>query len=315
MKKSIYLLLFSVLLSASESGLQRLGGNCIAQYEPEKINNTLFFACHDGANSELWKSDGTVEGTIIVKDINPGSGLGMSSSPRELTAVGNTLFFYANDGTHGTELWKSDGSEDGTFMVKDIMDGASGSRIYSLITVGETLFFIAEDDTHGYELWKSNVNGTAMVKDIVSGGEGSHLNNMMAVGNRLFFNQDQNKLWRSEGTEESTIMLKEFDDNKFILQPFTVGNTLFFIINYSGQGIYELWKSDGTVESTVIVKSFPQGREAGLGLRLDIEGMLYFQVGNTTLWRSDGTEAGTVIETKFADGAIDYYYPTIINLS
>ena len=54
---------------------------------------------------------------IMVKDINSGSS---SSSPADLTAVGNTLYFVANDGTNGYELWKSDGTASGTVMVKDI---------------------------------------------------------------------------------------------------------------------------------------------------------------------------------------------------
>ena len=53
----------------------------------------------------------------MVKDITNGSG---SSFPSQLTAVGNTLYFSANDGTNGTELWKSDGTANGTMMVKDI---------------------------------------------------------------------------------------------------------------------------------------------------------------------------------------------------
>uniref|UniRef100_UPI00056C1DDD hypothetical protein n=1 Tax=Microcystis aeruginosa TaxID=1126 RepID=UPI00056C1DDD len=68
---------------------------------------------------ELWKSDGTAAGTVLVKDINPGSS---SSYPGSLTAVGNTLFFTAYDGLggSGTELWKSDGTAAGTVLVKDI---------------------------------------------------------------------------------------------------------------------------------------------------------------------------------------------------
>jgi ELWxxDGT repeat protein len=66
-------------------------------------NGTLFFAGNDGTDgSELWKSDGTAAGTVMVKDINPGS---FGSSPASLTLSGGHLFFTANDGTHGVELW------------------------------------------------------------------------------------------------------------------------------------------------------------------------------------------------------------------
>ena len=79
------------------------------------MGGTLFFAADDGANgSELWKSDGTAAGTVLVKDITPGSRRG--SCPSDLTNVNGTLFFAANDGTSGRELWKSDGTAAGTVL-------------------------------------------------------------------------------------------------------------------------------------------------------------------------------------------------------
>ena len=39
--------------------------------------------------------------------------------------MGGTLYFRATDGAHGFELWKSDGTPDGTQMVKDINQSAS----------------------------------------------------------------------------------------------------------------------------------------------------------------------------------------------
>ena len=71
----------------------------------------------------------------------------------ELTAVGNTLYFSADDGTNGDELWKSDGTASGTVMVKDIHSGSSSSSPYELAAVGNTLYFGANDG-NGDELWK-----------------------------------------------------------------------------------------------------------------------------------------------------------------
>src|SRR5262245_36433369 len=88
------------------------------------VGNQLFFSADDGVSGrELWKSDGTAAGTVLVKDIRPGSssyGYAYGSDPKNLTAAGGRLFFAANDGVNGTELWKSDGTAAGTVLVKDI---------------------------------------------------------------------------------------------------------------------------------------------------------------------------------------------------
>ncbi|HUR17947.1 MAG TPA: Ig-like domain-containing protein, partial [Acidimicrobiales bacterium] len=105
------------------------------------VGNTVFFAATNGsvapANGiELWKSDGTAEGTVLVKDINPGTA---SSNPDNLRALGNTLFFTATNGSltgaNGTELWKSDGTAEGTVLVKDIFSGPGSSNPANLTAV------------------------------------------------------------------------------------------------------------------------------------------------------------------------------------
>ena len=111
---------------------------------------------------ELWKSDGTDVGTVMVKDIHSGVN---PSYPHELTAVGSTLYFAASDGSSGWKLWKSDGSSSGTLMVKDITPGPYS--LVELTSFGDDLYFMANDGNSGYELWRSDgtTNGTFMVKD------------------------------------------------------------------------------------------------------------------------------------------------------
>jgi ELWxxDGT repeat protein len=86
----------------------------------------------------------------LLKDINPGSAGGY---PSNLTNVNGVLYFTANDGTHGTELWKSDGTAAGTAMVKDIYPGSGSGSPSNLTNVNGVLYFSANDGTHGTELW------------------------------------------------------------------------------------------------------------------------------------------------------------------
>ena len=68
------------------------------------------------------------------------------------------MFFRANDGTSGAELWKSDGSAAGTTRVRDINTGVGDSNLGSLTNVNGRLFFDANDGTHGRELWEAHIN-------------------------------------------------------------------------------------------------------------------------------------------------------------
>jgi ELWxxDGT repeat protein len=102
---------------------------------------------------------------------------------------GGLLFFVANDGEHGDELWRSDGTPTGTVMVRDIRPGVVGSAPANLKAVGGVVYFQANDGVNGEELWVTNgtADGTRLVADLVPGPGGSAPNQLVLAGNRLFF--------------------------------------------------------------------------------------------------------------------------------
>ncbi|GBE72822.1 hypothetical protein myaer87_00490 [Microcystis aeruginosa NIES-87] len=210
---------------------------------------------------------------FLVKDIFPGL---FGSDPRYLTAVGNTLFFQAQDGVNGTGLWKSDGTAAGTVLVKDIRPGSFSSSYPSNLTaVGNTLYFAAYDDVNGGGLWKSDgtAAGTVLVKDIRPSSSSSYLRNLTAVGNTLFFTADDGvngyELWKSDGTAAGTVLVKDiFPGSSSSFTPYSnalmaVGNTLFFTADDGVNG-FELWKSDGTAAGTVLVKDINPGSSGSI---------------------------------------------------
>jgi len=118
------------------------------------------------ANITITDSLATID---MVRDINFDSS---GSSIANAVEVGGLLYFAANDGSHGSELWRSDGTAAGTYMLKDIKSGSAGSSPAYLTNVNGMLFFVADDGIHDAELWKSDGTeaGTVLVKDINPNG-------------------------------------------------------------------------------------------------------------------------------------------------
>jgi len=241
------------------------------------VNGTLFFTADDGtAGRELWKSDGTAAGTTMVVDIFPGGSNDyyggyhpFSSGAANLTNVNGTLFFTADDGVHGYELWKSDGTEAGTEMVKDIKPGP-----IFFTNVNETLFFEADDGAHGFELWMSDgtAAGTMMVADINPGSTSSSASNLMNANGTLFFTADDgvhgNELWQSDGTAAGTMMVADINPGSTSSSPSNLMNangTLFFTADDGVHGS-ELWTFPGissTPPASLDLNGLPTTTTAG----------------------------------------------------
>ena len=118
--------------------------------------------------------------------------LDMSEFPTQFAPVGNRLFFAARDQTHGTELWVTDGTPQGTRLVLDIRPGLGSSELANFTAAGDKLFFTAEDGIHGRELWVSDgtAAGTHLAWDLNPGGFSSSPDSLVVAGERLFFSAD-----------------------------------------------------------------------------------------------------------------------------
>jgi ELWxxDGT repeat protein len=232
------------------------------------VNGTLFFIADDGSHGcELWKSDGTANGTVMVKDINPGVDSSAPPVPlnpelltSELTVVGETLFFVAAVTEEDYELWKSDGTAEGTTLVKDIVTGSRGSWPYELTGIDGTLFFATYSSDRGQELWKSDGTpaGTVVVSPMLAGNSNLSIFALAEVDGLLFFGASstgQNaELWKSDGTAAGTAPIKE-------IMPGNLGSSPAAITDVSGIAFFaaagpagrELWRSDGTEAGTTMI--------------------------------------------------------------
>ncbi|MCL6508323.1 MAG: S8 family serine peptidase, partial [Bryobacteraceae bacterium] len=184
------------------------------------VGGTVYFAADGGEGEELWKTDGTAAGTVLVKDIRKGAfplgGGPAGSFPRELTELNGRLYFTADNGdsaknANGRELWTSDGTAKGTVMVKDIFPGKSSSKPEQLTKINGRLYFTANDGVHGVELWQSNgtAAGTVLVRDIKPGSAGSDPTSLVAMNNTLYFSADDGvhgrELWDPPPVPPSSI--------------------------------------------------------------------------------------------------------------
>ncbi len=217
------------------------------------MNGTLYFQATDGTNgSELWKSDGTSAGTLLVRDINPGLG---DSRSRYLTNVNGTLYFRATDGSSGSELWKSDGTSAGTVQVRDLLPGLTGSLPSSLTNVNGRLYFAASDGTSGMELWSTDGTsaGTVRASDINPGAGNSNPGQLLNLNGTVYFAADNgtgSELWQVRSSitvSGNTLNVSGGPENNVVVINFTSPTN--YAITVDGQTD----TFDTTTYSTIVV--------------------------------------------------------------
>jgi ELWxxDGT repeat protein len=244
--------------------------------DPVRFGEGILFAASNGINgSELWYSDGTEEGTYMVKDINPGYARGLLSSSVNgysslITESRSGAYFRATNGVNGTELWFTDGTEEGTNMVSDINPGASESIPSSLMTIADIVYFSANNGVNGTELWRSDgtVQGTSMIMDINPGSPSSDPSQITEAGGMIYFSANDGivgqELWKTTGIESTTVLVKDIREPTDFAGGANYGSYPSDLIEFNDKlyfaaGSYrddweistiELWTSSGTNETT-----------------------------------------------------------------
>ncbi len=244
----------------------------------------------------------------------------------------HVIYFTADDGIHGNELWRSDGTATGTFMIKDIVSGIASSNPHDITGANGKIYFSASTANNGTEPWVSDgtPGGTQLLMDITSDINSSSPTEFVELNKKVYFAADDNDilnvLWKTDGTTAGTKLVKNFGINaegSYISQLVNANGLLFFTFYSYTTGGFELWRSDGTDAGTYHIGTnatfynyFP--------LQLtNYNNKLYFSADDGTgnkLWVSDGTDAGTTPAPGnndiliYADGTFGTPFPILDNV-
>gem|GEM_PF-6243810 len=258
----------------------------------------LFYGTDSTSGSELWHSDGSIGGTNMLIDINIGANdsLCWGNGPQYIN-FNNAVYFCAFDEINGATLWRTDGTQSGTFSTMDPDNSSEGQGDLKI------LGFINQDKIVIGAAGKSwSTDGTYENTTLFYNTQGK---NFHSFGNyTLFIGWNPSAggnytLWRTDGTANGTTGLGiSFD----IMQLYEMNGKVYFTHNNNSN--FEWWKSDGTIAGTqMITDDFGLGYHVGSSTwnmrPFEIDGKWYFETksnaGFFNIYVSDGTAAGTSI--------------------
>jgi len=251
--------------------------------------------------AELWRSDGTPEGSFLLKDIVPGPA---GSSPYQFWPIGSESVFLADHPDYGNELWITDGSPAGTRLLKDLVPDPRSSDPYQLLDYGDWVLFVCENYTYGEELWRTDgtPEGTVMVKDIYPGPKDSTPYHLREFNGKVYFSAIHpaygEELWETDGTEEGTRLTARIRPEVRAVGSsypahLTAYRDLLYFSADAGDGVRRLYRSGGTRESTESL--LPRLNDGGHGVAAlwAHGGSLHITTENpggaTLHWRTDGS--------------------------
>lgn len=315
MKKIILLLAsFLTVKTFAQFSIQHVktAGNNVAA-NMAVLNSTLFLQIEDAtAGIELYTSDGTTAGTILLKDIVPGSG---DSNPRFFQSALGKILFRAGASPFVDSLYITDGTAAGT---KALCKLSLMSTPTSGTEMGGKYYFINGTSTTGDELWVTDgtLAGTQLVKDIASGTSASNIEYLVTLNNKIYFKANDNvtgdELWTSDGSSVGTTLLKDIytGAQSSGTRGLTVFNNKIYFGASDGTNGNELWVSDGTAAGTTMLKDILPGTNSGsspFGFTI-FNNKLYFAAEGPSianeLYETDGTTGGTNLTADIDAGTL-----------
>ena len=231
--------------------------------------------------------------------------------PTDAVTIDGWSYFPADDRTHGRELWRSNGTPNGTELVKDLIVGRAGSNLFGLTQLNGRLLFFSYTSEKQLALWASDgtASGTTMLADF-GVADITYVPHVVANG-RLVFAVHGGRhnphvwLWSSDGTAAGTrglVQLYEGEDYNTVTRIVSNGRRAMFVTAGA-----ELWSTDGTPSGTADIHGVVDGIGAFVYLTpatlTEWRGSFYFgtQVSFVSqLWKSDGTPKGSAVLGEFA---------------
>lgn len=218
----------------------------------------LFVAGDGGRGVELWRTDGTSEGTVRLTDFASADPFPESfPAARAPFAHDGRVYFAADDGSHGQELW-STGTTPGTAsLVADLCPGPCSSRPEDFRAAGERLLFVAGDLEAGRELWTSDGTsaGTTRLSDVCPGACDAAIRRPTPFGESLLFFADDgshgDELWSlpADGAPARLTDLAPARPFGSVINIVPLGPRALFTAD-DGEHGRELWVTDGRPEGT-----------------------------------------------------------------
>lgn len=316
------------------------------------FNGTLYFNVDDGAGSvTLWRVGNNGLAEIAPGSINGALDTKSGNSPSDFEVVGTSLYFVANDGASGPELWRIGTTGVAQLVEKTpgsggIASGLSGSDPRFLTNVNGQLYFQATDGLNGFELWRVPSGGSAiMVEDSVPGGgiepgsADSNPTSLLNFGGTLYFQTTTtafgSSLWRTSGTNIAQVVMNSGPginpdpSNSYPNELTGSGGTLYFQAINAATGA-ELWRigTDGAAQ-VVQVSGSTGGINPGLDSSspislTDVSGKLYFQANSNgngnELWRVNSLGFAELVDDSvlgagIAPGVANSYPEQLTNVS